>query len=64
MAIFSEYGSYDALGLAELVRKKEVTPGELVDSAIESIEKQNPRINAVILKTFDQVSRRAGRSRR
>jgi amidase len=55
MAIFAEYGNHDALGLAELVRKKEVTPEDLVDSAIESVERHNPRINAVILKMFDQA---------
>jgi len=27
---FREYGNYDGLGLAELVRKKQVTPAELL----------------------------------
>lgn len=31
---FSEYSKYDGLGLAELVRKKKVSPGELVEEAI------------------------------
>jgi amidase len=55
MAVFPEYGTYDALGLAELVRKRSVTPVDLVDSAIASIEKQNPRVNAVVLGRFDQA---------
>jgi amidase len=46
------YESYDALGLAELVRKGEVTPAELVDAAIDRIDRHNPRINAVIAKTY------------
>jgi Asp-tRNA(Asn)/Glu-tRNA(Gln) amidotransferase A subunit family amidase len=35
----AEYASYDAVGLAELVRKREVSPTELVEAAIERIEK-------------------------
>ena len=43
MAIgFSDYDRYDGLGLAELVRKKEVKPIELVEAAITRIEELNP----------------------
>ncbi len=52
---FSEYGSYDGLGLAELVRKKKVTPGELVEEAIQRIETHNPKLNAVINKLYDRA---------
>lgn len=44
----SEYAKYDGLGLAELVRKKAVTPRELAERMIEGIETINPSINAVI----------------
>lgn len=44
----SEYSSFDGLGLAELVRKKEVTPLELTDAALEGIAKVNPALNAVV----------------
>lgn len=54
MSGFSEYGDYDGLGLAELVRKKEVKPSELVEEAIGRIEKVNPQINAVIHKMYDR----------
>ena len=37
MSGFSEYTRYDGLGLAELVRKKEVKPVELVEEAIGRI---------------------------
>lgn len=43
-----EYCSYDGLGLAELVRKKEIKPSEVCSLALEAIDKVNPTINAVI----------------
>ena len=36
------------MGLADLVRRREITPRELVATAIERIDAVNPRINAVI----------------
>lgn len=42
-----EYARFDAVGLADLVRRGEVTPRELVEAAIASIELVNPRLNAV-----------------
>jgi amidase len=44
----SEYSNYDGLGLAELVRKKEVKASELAELAFFGVEKVNPQINAVI----------------
>ncbi|MGB9113601.1 MAG: amidase family protein [Acidimicrobiales bacterium] len=43
-----EFARYDATGLSELVRKKEVKPGELVETALRAIERVNPELNAVI----------------
>ena len=34
-----EYTQYDAIGLAELVAKKEVSPKELMDEALSRAEK-------------------------
>ena len=45
---FSEYQSYDAVGLAELVRSGKVHPGELVEAAAERLDEVNGDINAVI----------------
>ena len=39
---FREYGNYDAVGLAELVRDKQVTAGELLDEAIARTAKIDP----------------------
>ena len=52
---FSEYGNYDGLGLAELVRKKKVSPAELVEEAIQRIETRNPKLNAVINKLYERA---------
>lgn len=54
-----EYSDYDGLGLAELVRKKQVTPAELVEAAIERIERHNPTLNAVVFKGYDDARRQA-----
>jgi amidase len=43
----------DATALAELVRKKEVKPIELVNDTIERIEKLNPALNAVITPMYE-----------
>jgi amidase len=54
---FTDYPSFDALGLAELVRNGSVTAAELVESAIERIEALNPRLNAVIHRMFERGRR-------
>jgi len=54
MDIFSDYETYDGLGLARLVREGQVTPAELCAAAIERIEQINPKINAVVTVMFDQ----------
>jgi amidase len=55
MALANELSTLDATAQAELVRKKEVKPIELIEAAISRIEKVNPRINAVVTKMYDQA---------
>jgi amidase len=50
-----EYAKYDALGLAELVAKKEVTPKELALTAAEAIAKANPQVKAVVETYADRI---------
>lgn len=50
---FEEYRSYDAVGLAELVKKKQVKPSELLDIAIQRHQAVHPKINAVVTELFD-----------
>lgn len=55
MTPFPEYHRYDGLGLADLVRRKQVTPRELVEEAISRIEALNPRLNAVVSRMYDHA---------
>jgi len=50
-----EYASYDATGLAELVRDKEVSPRDLVACALRAIEALNPKLNAVCQTYADEA---------
>jgi amidase len=50
-----DYAEYDGVGLADLVRRREVTPGELIDAAIARIQRHNPQINAVVYEAFDEA---------
>jgi len=49
----SDYETFDALGLADLVAKGEVTPGELLTVALDRLEAVNPRINAIAQRAVD-----------
>src|SRR3979409_1347286 len=50
---FREYGNYDGVGLAELVRKKQVSARELVDARLARAAKVDPQLNAVVVKHYD-----------
>jgi amidase len=47
--------SLDATAQAELIREGKMSSEELVDSAIERIERLNPKLNAVIIPLFDKA---------
>jgi amidase len=55
----SDFAVLDATAQADLVRRGEVQPIELVDAAIAGIEKLNPQLNAVIIPTFDKAREQA-----
>jgi amidase len=50
-----EYLRYDALGLAELVRKGAVAPHEVLEACLARLEAVNPKVNAVVLLRADQA---------
>ena len=57
--MFKEYGNHDALGLAELVRAKQVSAPELLEAAIARAEAVNPKLNAIIIPMHDLARARA-----
>ncbi len=54
-----DYSDYDGLGLADLVARKEVSPAELVEAAIERVERHNPSLNAVVYKGYEDARKAA-----
>jgi amidase len=55
MAKLDAFVDLDATAQAELVRRREVKAIELVDAAIERIERLNPTINAVVTPMYEQA---------
>ncbi|MEJ0024690.1 MAG: amidase [Rhizomicrobium sp.] len=52
----SEYLRYDAVGLAELVARRDVTPAELLKAAFTRLREVNPKLNAVVRLLEDEAS--------
>ena len=50
-----DYEGYDAIGLAALVAKGEVSAEELLSAAVERMERRNPAINAVVHQWIDDA---------
>ena len=50
-----DYDKYDGLGLAELIRKKQITPLELLNAVRQRLETVNPKLNAFALLFFDKA---------
>jgi amidase len=55
----NELAFLDATAQAELVRRREVQARELVEAAIERVERLNPTLNAVVTPMFEQALERA-----
>jgi amidase len=56
---FEEYEQYDGLGLAELIRTRQLSAGEVCEAAVARIERRNPLINAVVTPLFGDARRTA-----
>lgn len=56
---FEEYADYDGVGLADLIRDRDISAAEALDAAMEIAERQNRAINAIVLKLYDQARKRA-----
>jgi amidase len=55
MSIAKAYDDHDAVGLAALVHRKEVSPRELLDEAIARSERLHPELNAVVIRMHDHA---------
>ena len=55
MAFSIDLTTYDGLGLAELIRRKEVAPAELLDATIARAEATHPVINAIVTRLYDEA---------
>ncbi|MET0389796.1 MAG: amidase [Polyangiales bacterium] len=53
---FAEYDRYDGLGLAELVRTRQVSASELLEEALARTTRANPSLNAVVFRA-DELAR-------
>ncbi|MCP4628083.1 MAG: amidase, partial [bacterium] len=56
-SLFSEYSNYDGLGLAELVKKGEVSPRELADTALDALERLNPKLSVITYMMTDYAEK-------
>ncbi len=55
MVVLTDYNRFDAMGLAELVRTRQVTPTELLDAALTRMEAVDPHINSVVIRHVDEA---------
>ena len=55
----NELALLDATAQADLVRRREVQPRELVEAAIARVERLNPTLNAVVTPMFEDALERA-----
>lgn len=58
-SIVRTYVESDGVALGALVNRGEVSPAELVEAAVLTIEKLNPRLNAVIHRLYDMARAQA-----
>ena len=58
---FDEYRKHDAVSLATLIAKRELSAKEVLETAITRAEQVNPAINAIVHKQYDQARRRSRR---
>ncbi|WP_085780471.1 amidase family protein [Rhizobium sp. NXC14] len=52
----AEYDELDATGLAEMVRRKDVSPDELLRAAIDRAQARNTLLNAIVTPMYDEAT--------
>ena len=59
MRAVEQYVTYDAVGLSELLQRREVSAPELLELAIARAEAVNPKLNAIVIPMHDIARERA-----
>jgi amidase len=57
MSDFKEFDQYDGLGLADLIRTRQVSVAEVFAAAVARIERLNAKLNAVVTPLFESARR-------
>ena len=60
MADFAEYENYDGLGLAALIHDGKVSRREVLDSALDRLDRVNPHLNAIVHRTDPEAAAARG----
>ena len=60
---FGDYLKHDGVGLAGLVARREASPQELLDVALQQSERAHPKINAVCRLMDEEARAQLDRSR-
>ncbi len=55
MTTLPDYDRYDGIGLAGLVKARQVSADELLEAAVQRVEQRNPRLNVVVNRLYDQA---------
>src|SRR3990172_12797367 len=58
-ALMNDIAFLDATAQADLVRRKQIKPSELVEAAIDCIERVNPQLNAVVTPMYELARKAA-----
>jgi amidase len=53
--MIAEFDTLDGLAIADLVRRREISPGEVLDAVIGRIEDRNPALNAVVATLYEEA---------
>lgn len=56
---FPEYDQLDAVGLADLIARRQVTPLEALEAALARADARNPPLNALVSRFDDEARARA-----
>lgn len=57
--MFEELSAGTAVSLTERIRRRELSPVELLDAVIARIEERNPSLNAMVIFGFDEARQKA-----